>query len=46
MEKKDKLTEWFKDLNDIYNKKIEIEKKMESQGIETLTEIKDNDYGL
>lgn len=46
MEKKDKLTEWFKDLNDIYNKKIEIEKKMESQGIEILTEIKDNDYGL
>tara|TARA_R100001443_G_scaffold6700_3_gene15738 strand:- start:8522 stop:8662 length:141 start_codon:yes stop_codon:yes gene_type:complete len=46
MEKKDKLTEWFKELNHIYNKKIEIDKKMKSQGIESLTEINDKNYGI
>ena len=46
MEKKDKLTEWFKELNHIYNKKIEIDKKMKSQGIESLTEIKTENYGI
>ena len=46
MEKRDLLKEWFKDLNDIYSKKDEIQKKMKSQGIETLTEIKDKEYGL
>ena len=40
MEKRDLLKEWFKDLNDINKKKIEIDKIMESQGIETLTKDK------
>lgn len=46
MENKDKLTEWFKELNHIYSKKIEIDKKMKSQGIESLTEIKTENYGI
>ena len=46
MEKKDKLTEWFKELNHIYNKKIEIDKKMKSQGIESLTEVNNEEYGI
>jgi hypothetical protein len=46
MENKDKLTEWFKELNHIYNKKIEIDKKMKEQGIESLTEIDDKNYGI
>ena len=40
MENTDKLSEWFKELNDINKKKIEIYKIMESQGIETLTKDK------
>lgn len=40
MEKKDKLSEWFKELNDMNKKKIEIDKLMESQGIETLIKEK------
>ena len=46
MAKKDKLTEWFKELNHIYNKKIEIDKKMKSQGIESLTEINKEEHGI
>ena len=46
MENKDKLSEWFKELNDMNKKKIEINKIMESQGIESLTEIKAEDYGI
>jgi|TARA_R110001632_G_C11195947_1_gene402636 hypothetical protein len=40
MKNTDKLSEWFKELNDINKKKIEIDKIMESQGIETLTKDK------
>jgi len=40
MEKNDKLSEWFKELNDMNKKKIEIDKLMESQGIETLIKEK------
>ena len=40
MENKDKLSEWFKELNDMNKKKIEIDKLMESQGIETLIKEK------
>ena len=46
MAKNDKLTEWFKELNHIYNKKIEIDKKMKCQGIESLTEINNEEYGI
>ena len=40
MENKDKLSEWFKELNDMNKKKIEIDKLMESQGIKTLIKEK------
>tara|TARA_X000000950_G_scaffold104742_1_gene132041 strand:+ start:5748 stop:5885 length:138 start_codon:yes stop_codon:yes gene_type:complete len=45
MKKQDILKEWFKELNQIQSKKTEIDKKMKSQGIESLTEIKE-DYGI
>ena len=45
MKKEDVLKQWFKELNQIQNKKTEIDIKMKSQNIETLTEIKE-DYGI
>jgi|TARA_R100000479_G_C6371594_1_gene197301 hypothetical protein len=45
MKKEDVLKQWFEELNQIQNKKTEIDIKMKSQNIETLTEIKE-DYGI
>lgn len=42
----DKLSQWLKELDQLSNKKIEIDKKMKSQGIESLTEINDKNYGI
>jgi len=42
----DKLSQWLKELDQLSNKKIEIDKKMKSQGIESLTEITDKNYGI
>jgi|11_taG_2_1085331.scaffolds.fasta_scaffold02095_13 hypothetical protein len=42
----DKLSRWLKELDQLSNKKTEIDKKMKSQGIESLTEIKDQEYGI
>jgi|TARA_R100000541_G_scaffold23269_2_gene33086 hypothetical protein len=39
MENSDKLSQWLKELDEISKKKKEIDKTMQSQGIETL--IKD-----
>ena len=46
MENSDKLSQWLKELDQLSNKKIEIDKKMKSQGIESLTEIDDKNYGI
>lgn len=45
MKKEDVLKQWFEELNQIQNKKTEIDIKMKSQGIELLNEIKE-DYGI
>ena len=42
----DKLSQWLKELDQLSNKKIEIDKKMNSQGIESLTEINNKEYGI
>ena len=42
MENKDNINEWFKELNDMNKKQKEINKKMESQGIEILIKEKHN----
>ena len=42
----DKLSQWLKELDQLSNKKIEIDKKMKSQGIESLTEINNEEYGI
>ena len=42
----DKLSQWLKELDQLSNKKIEIDKKMKSKGIESLTEINNKEYGI